>query len=143
MLHGSAQYILKKTQGVSLNKINKIISIFTLEQLCKAATKITSIYVYPCFKRILMKHTENKYSSLTSVINKHIFFLFKFIISSTGKIMIFNRTTYFGFQHCREVKRKQLSFIIPLNIQIQNNTLKFLLLQCNFPQPKRNVKLNV
>lgn len=143
MLHGSAQCILKKTQGVSLNKINKINSIFTLDQLCKAATKITLIYVHPCFKRILMKHTENKYYSLTPVINKHIFFCLNLLFLVLDKIMIFNRTTYFGFQHCREVKRKQLSFIIPLNIQIQNNTLKFLLLQCNFPQPKRNVKLNL
>lgn len=85
MLHGSAQYILKKTQGVSLNKINKIISIFTLEQLCKAATKITSKYVYPCFKRILMKHTENKYSSLTLVINKHILFCLNLLFLALEK----------------------------------------------------------
>lgn len=142
MLHGSAQCILKKTQGVSLNKINKINSIFTLDQLCKAATKITLIYVHPCFKRILMKHTEKK-SSLTSVINKHIFFCLNLLFIVLDKKIIFNRTTFFGFQHCREVKRKQMSFIIPLYVQIQNNTLKFLLMQCNFPQPKRNVKLNV
>lgn len=142
MLHGSAQCILKKTQGVSLNKINKINSIFTLDQLCKAATKITLIYVHPCFKRILMKHTEKK-SSLTSVINKHIFFCLNLLFIVLDKKIIFNRTTFFGFQHCREVKRKQMSFIIPLCVQIQNNTLKFLLMQCNFPQPKRNVKLNV
>lgn len=142
MLHGSAQCILKKTQGVSLNKINKINSIFTLDQLCKAATKITLIYVHPCFKRILMKHTEKK-SSLTSVINKHIFFCLNLLFLVLDKKNIFNRTTFFGFQHCREVKRKQMSFIIPLYVQIQNNTLKFLLMQCNFPQPKRNVKLNV
>lgn len=142
MLHGSAQCILKKTQGVSLNKINKINSIFTLDQLCKAATKITLIYVHLCFKRILMKHTEKK-SSLTSVINKHIFFCLNLLFLVLDKKIIFNRTTFFGFQHCREVKRKQMSFIIPLYVQIQNNTLKFLLMQCNFPQPKRNVKLNV
>lgn len=142
MLHGSAQCILKKTQGVSLNKINKINSIFTLDQLCKAATKITLIYVHPCFKRILMKHTEKK-SSLTSVINKHIFFCLNLLFLVLDKKNIFNRTTFFGFQQCREVKRKQMSFIIPLYVQIQNNTLKFLLMQCNFPQPKRNVKLNV
>lgn len=142
MLHGSAQCILKKTQGVSLNKINKINSIFTLDQLCKAATKITLIYVHPCFKRILMKHTEKK-SSLTSVINKHIFFCLNLLFIVLDKKIIFNRTTFFGFQQCREVKRKQMSFIIPLYVQIQNNTLKFLLMQCNFPQPKRNVKLNV
>lgn len=142
MLHGSAQCILKKTQGVSLNKINKINSIFTLDQLCKAATKITLIYVHPCFKRILMKHTEKK-SSLTSVINKHIFFCLNLLFLVLDKKIIFNRTTFFGFQHCREVKRKQMSFIISLYVQIQTNTLKFLLMQCNFPQPKRNVKLNV
>lgn len=142
MLHGSAQCILKKTQGVSLNKINKINSIFTLDQLCKAVTKITLIYVHPCFKRILMKHTEKK-SSLTSVINKHIFFCLNLLFIVLDKKIIFNRTTFFGFQHCREVKRKQMSLIIPLYVQIQNNTLKFLLMQSNFPQPKRNVKLNV
>lgn len=142
MLHGSAQCILKKTQGVSLNKINKINSIFTLDQLCKAATKIALIYVHPCFKRILMKHTEKK-SSLTSVINKHIFFCLNFLFLVLDKKNIFNRTTFLGFQQCREVKRKQMSFIIPLYVQIQDNTLKFLLMQCNFPQPKRNVKLNV
>lgn len=142
MLQGSAQCILKKTQGVSLNKINKINSIFTLDQLCKAATKITLIYVHPCFKRILMKHTEKK-SSLTSVINKHIFFCLNLLFLVLDKKNIFNRTTFFGFQHCREVKRKQMSFIISLYVQIQTNTLKFLLMQCNFPQPKRNVKLNV
>lgn len=142
MLHGSAQCILKKTQGVSLNKINKINSIFTLDQLCKAATKITLIYVHPCFKRILMKHTEKK-SSLTSVINKHICFCLNLLFLVLDKKIIFNLTTFFGFQHCREVMRKQMSFIIPLYVQNQNNTLKFLLMQCNFPQPKRNVKLNV
>lgn len=96
MLHGSAQCILKKTQGVSLNKINKINSIFTLDQLCKAATKITLIYVHPCFKRILMKHTEKK-SSLTSVINKHIFFCLNLFFIVLDKKIIFNRTTFFGF----------------------------------------------
>lgn len=96
MLQGSAQCILKKTQGVSLNKINKINSIFTLDQLCKAATKITLIYVHPCFKRILMKHTEKK-SSLTSVINKHIFFCLNLLFLVLDKKNIFNRTTFFGF----------------------------------------------
>lgn len=96
MLHGSAQCILKKTQGVSLNKINKINSIFTLDQLCKAATKITLIYVHPCFKRILMKHTEKK-SSLTSVINKHIFFCLNLLFLVLDKKIIFNLTTFFGF----------------------------------------------
>lgn len=104
MLHGSAQCILKKTQGVSLNKINKINSIFTLDQLCKAATKIALIYVHPCFKRILMKHTEKK-SSLTSVINKHIFFCLNFLFLVLDK-KIFLTAPLFWFLALQRGKAK-------------------------------------